>query len=139
VTAVNAMQVAACPGGMKCFRTEAAQQPRNHGKNGNSSASMHTTALDPARQDEPPLCAIGLEALQEGLPTKTGGNGDGGLGAMTAVTCKWSRCMSGCITIRKEIPRWMMLNKQANRREGVLFPPTQATMLSFAYSPSPSM
>ena len=52
------------------------------------SASMHTTALDP---DQTPLCAIGLEALQEGLPTKKGGNGDGG--AMTAVTCKWSRRM----------------------------------------------
>ena len=55
------------------------------------SASMHTTALDPARQDQTPLCAIGLEALQEGLPTKTGGNGDGG--AMSEVTCKWSRHM----------------------------------------------
>jgi len=32
----------------------------------------------------------------------------------------------------------MMLNKQADRREGVLFPPTQAAMLSFTYSPSPS-
>jgi len=32
VTTVNAMQVAASPGDMKCFRTEVAQQLRNHTK-----------------------------------------------------------------------------------------------------------